>query len=58
MDAESGDTLRAKHGKEPAAGKSTHNARYDIQKETFAGPVDDLAGDETRDQAEHNPSGD
>jgi hypothetical protein len=43
---------------EPAANDAADNTKEDVEEETFTLPVHDLAGDEARDQPEHDPADD
>jgi hypothetical protein len=45
-----GHSVRSEHTEEIAADYGTDDSQYDIQDETFAGLVDDLAADEASNQ--------
>src|SRR5262245_21964258 len=54
-DIESGDAARAEHVEEITADHGADNAEHDIHQDALTGANIDLARDEARDQAQHNP---
>src|SRR5262249_51952351 len=52
---EPGDRTLAKRRKDKPANHGSHDPEHDVEEEARALFVDDLAGDEARDQSKHNP---
>src|SRR3954451_1308107 len=55
---EAGDPGAAKGSEEPTADYRTDDPEHDVQHHAFASLVDDLAGDETSDEAQNKPPDD
>src|SRR6185437_5362282 len=55
VEVQAGYSMHAERPEQPAADQRTNDAEKDIEKQPFARLVDDLAGDEARDQAQNNP---
>src|SRR5579863_9061467 len=49
------DACVAKHTEQPAANHGPNDAEKDVEQDTFARPVDDLAADEPSDESQADP---
>src|SRR5580704_4087414 len=56
VEVEAGNSGGAELREEKPAHNRSHNSKHDVQEDAFAAPVDDLAGNETGDESEHEPS--
>ena len=55
VEVETGNPSGAELREQKAAYNGTDNAKDDVEDQTFAGLIHDLAGDEPGDQTQHQP---